>query len=189
MAAKTTRKKAKTESKFYVVNTVADAREKIETKVKTVNEKYLKKQLESGKKFYTELKDSPKKRIDDLIGEGKDSLKKARQTRVDSIQEKVRTTKTDVKKKLDALSDRSQKIYNGLENDAKMIIEDVIEMGKKNLDKIPMKKTVEEKINAGIDAIPAKLNLPSKEEIDNLVAGIDGVSKKVDALNKEYAKA
>ena len=189
MAAKKTDRKAKKESRFYIVKTMADAREKIETKVRTVNEKYVKKQVESGRRFCSELKDSPVKRIDDLIGDGKDVLKKVRKNRMDAIQKKVDTTKKDARKKFDAVSEKSQEIYNGLENDAKLVVEDVIEMGRKNLDRIPMKKTVEEKIKSGIDAVPARLNIPSREEIDNLVAGIDGLSKKVDALNREYANA
>ncbi|MBU2452420.1 MAG: phasin family protein, partial [Proteobacteria bacterium] len=74
-------------------------------------------------------------------------------------------------------------------NDAKLIIENILEMGKKNLDKLPMKKTIEKKISSGIESIPSRLNLPSRDEIDNLVIGIDGVNKKVDELNKHFATA
>ena len=101
----------------------------------------------------------------------------------------MNTTKKDVRKKIDRLNKETRTVYKGIENDAKMILEDMVAMGKKNLDKIPMKKTIEKKISHGIDSIPTRLNLPSKEEIDNLLTGIDGVSKKVDALNKEYATA
>lgn len=179
----------KKESKFYVVKTVNEAKEKIEKKVKTYNEKYVKKQIETGRDFLTELRSDPIKRIDDFIDDSKEALKKARESRLDTIQKKMDTTKSDVRQRFDKLNQEAQKVYKGIGNDAKLVVEDFIEMGKKNLDKLPMKKTLEEKINAGIDSIPSKLNLPSKEEIENLVVGIDGVNKKVDALNKDFAGA
>lgn len=181
--------KTKTESKFYVAKTVAEVKEKIEKKVKTYNEKFIKKQLETGREFLTELKADPVKRIDDLIDEGKEALKKAKTARMENIQKKVDTTKRDVRKKFKRINLETQKVYKGIENDAKLVVEDFIAMGKKNLDKLPMKKTIEKKISAGINAIPSKLNLPSKDEIENLVIGIDGVNKKVDALNKQFANA
>ena len=88
---------------------------------------------------------------------------------------------------MNKLNAEGKKVYKGIENDAKLIMDDFVEMGRKKLDGIPMKKTLEKTITSGIEAIPSRLNLPSKEEIDNLVAGIDGVSKKVDALNRHYA--
>ncbi len=181
--------KTKTESKFYVAKTVAEMKEKIEKKVNTYNEKFVKKQLENGREFLTELKADPVKRIDDLINEGKDALKKAKAVRMENIQKKVDGTKRDVRRKIKKINLETKKVYKGIENDAKLIVEDFIALGKKNLDKLPMKKTIQKKFSAGIDAIPSKLNLPSKQEIENLVIGIDGVNKKVDALSKQYANA
>ncbi len=189
MAAKKSTKTSQKESRFYIGKTINQAKEKIEGKVKTYNEKYVKKQLETGRGFITELKADPIKRIDDLIDDSRDAIKRVRSERMETIQKKVDTTRKDVRKKMDRLTKETRTIYKGIGNDAKLIVEDIVALGKKNLDKMPMKKTIEKKISHGIDAIPSKLNIPSKEEIDNLVAGIDGVNKKVDALNKEYAKA
>jgi hypothetical protein len=186
MATKKAAKSTKKESKFYIAKTINGAREKIEGKVKTYNEKYVKKQLESGREFITELKADPAKRIDGLIDDSKDALKKARSQRMDTLQKKVETTKKDVQKKFNKINKETRTIYKGIENDAKMVLEDIVALGKKNIEKFPMKKNIEKKISAGFNAIPGKLNLPSKEEIDNLVSGIDGVNKKVDALSKHY---
>jgi len=181
--------KTKTESKFYIAKTVVEMKEKIKKKVETYNEKFVKKQLENGREFLTELKADPVKRIDALIDEGKDTLKKAKAVRMGNIQKKVDKTKNDVRKKIEEINLETKKVYKGIGNDAKLIVEDFIAMGKKNLDKLPMKKTIEKKISASINAIPSKLNLPSKDEIENLVIGIDGVNKKVDALHKQFANA
>ncbi len=189
MATKKATKTSKKESRFYIAKTINEAKEKIETKVKTYNEKYVRKQVENGREFITELKADPVKRIDDLIDDSRDAIKRVRVERMETLQKKVDTTKKDVRKKIERVNRETRTVYKGIENDAKLIIEDILALGKKSLDKMPMKKTIEKKISHGIDAIPSKLNIPSKEEIDNLVTGIDGVNKKVDALNKEYAKA
>lgn len=179
----------KKDSRFYIAKTINEAKEKIENKVKTYNEKYVKKQVENGREFITELKADPVKRIDDLIDDSKDAIKRLGSHRTEAIQKKMDTTKKDVRKKVARLHQETRTIYKGIENDAKLILEDIVALGKKNLDKIPMKKAIEKKISHGIDSIPTRLNLPSKEEIDNLVTGIDGVNKKVDALNKQYKTA
>jgi len=189
MATKKENKTAKKESKFYIVKTINETKEKIQTKAKTYNEKYVKKQFENGREFIIELKADPVKKFDDLIDDGKDALEKVKSHRMETFKTKVDTTKKDVRKKIERINQETRTIYKGIENDTKLIVEDIVEMGKKNFDRIPMKKTIEKKISNSIDSIPAKLNLPSKGEIDNLVAGIDGVNKKVDALNKQYVNA
>ena len=108
---------------------------------------------------------------------------------MEKINKKVDTTKSDVRKKIEKINLETKKVYKGIGNDAKLIVEDFIAMGKKNLDKLPMKKTIEKKISDSINAIPSKLNLPSKDEIETLVIGIDGVNKKVDALHKQFTNA
>jgi polyhydroxyalkanoate synthesis regulator phasin len=188
MATKKTIKTAKKESRFYIAKTINEAKEKIETKVKTYNEN-VKKQVENGREFITELKADPVKRIDDLIDDSRDAIKKVKSERLGTLQKKMDATKKDVRKKIERVNKETRTVYKGIGNDAKLIIEDIVALGKKNLDKLPLKKTIGKKLSRGIDAIPSKLNIPSKEEIDNLVTGIDGVNKKVDALNKQYVNA
>jgi len=187
MTTKKATKISQKESRFYIAKTINETKEKIEGKVKTYNEKYVKKQVETGREFITELKADPVKRIDDLIDDSRDAIKRVRVERMENLQKRVATTKKEVRERMDRITKETRTIYKGIGNDAKLIVEDIVALGKKRLDKMPMRKTIEKKISHGIDAIPSKLNIPSKEEIDNLVKGIDGVSKKVDALNKEYA--
>jgi polyhydroxyalkanoate synthesis regulator phasin len=189
MATPKTAKKNQKESRFYIAKTLGDAREKIEKTVKTYNDKYVKKQLETGREFITELKADPVKRIDDLIDDGRDAIKRVRSERMDTLQKKINTTQKEVRQKMDRITKETRTVYKGIGNDAKLIVEDMLALGKKSLAKMPLKKSIEKRISHGIDAIPSKLNIPSKEEIDNLVKGLDGVSKRLDALNKEYARA
>ena len=184
-AAKATKK----ESRFFIAKTVIETKKKIEGRVKTYNEKFIKKSLENGREFISELKKDPIKTIDDLIDDSRETLNKAKSSRMNKFQKKMDATKNGIRRKFATINQKTQRVYKGIENDAKLITEDFLAMGKKNLDKLPMKKTIEKKISAGIDSIPEKLNLPSKGEIDNLVTGIDDVNKKVDTLNKLYANA
>jgi len=179
----------KKESKFYIVKTINETKEKIESKVKTYNEKYVKKQLKIGREFITELGKDPVKTIDDLIYDTREAFEKVKSTRMETVQKKVDTAKKDVREKFEKMNQTTRQVYKGLENDAKLFVEDIIELGKKNMDRIPLKKIIEKKISASVDLIPSKLNLPSKTEIDNLVSEIDGVNKKVDALNSQCAGA
>jgi len=180
----------KIESRFYIAKTINAAKGQIEGKLKTYNEKYIKEQLENGREFITELKADPIKTIDDLIDDSQGVIKKVRSARMDTLQKKVATTKKDVRRQFEKINEKTRTVYKGIESDAKLIAEDLLTLGKKNLDKFPMKKTIEEKISAGIESIPAKLNIPSKAEIDNLLKSINGVNQKVDALNKkEFAGA
>ena len=175
----------KNESRFYLTKTINEAKGQIEKKIKTYNEKYIKEQLENGREFITELKSDPIKTIDDLIDDSQEAIKKVRSTRIKMLQKKVETTKKDVRRQFEKINKKTRTIYKGIESDAKLIAEDVITLGKKNLDKFPMKKTIEKKISTTIDSIPEKLNIPSKAEIDNLLESINGVNQKVDALNKK----
>ncbi len=189
MATKKTAKTAKKESRFYVTKTINETKGKIEDKVSEYNEKFVKKPVDSGREFLSELKADPVKTIDDLIDDSREAIEKEKDARIKAFQKKVEDKKQTYRKKLDKLNVETKKVYYGINNDAKLLVKEFKEMGKKQLDKIPMKKTIEKKITSSINCIPSKLNLPSKEEIDNLVAGIDGVNKKVDALNKDFSKA
>jgi hypothetical protein len=184
-----TKKTNQTESKFYVANTMAQAKEKIEEKVNTVKEKYVKKQVENTWQFINEIKADPVKKFDDIIDDGKDAISKLKTDRVETISKKVERVKKVAKQRVERLNKETQKVYEGIEHDARLIVEEMIALGKEKLDKLSMKKIIKEKVTKGMDAIPSKLNLPSKEEIDKLVTGIDGVNKKVDALNREFAGA
>lgn len=182
-------KKNQEESKFYLAKTLKAAREKIEDKVKNFNEKFVKKQLKNSREFITELKADPVKKIDALIDDSKNTVNKVKETRVKTFKKAVEDRRSKARKGFKKINAKGNKVYKGIENDAKLLFEDFIEMGKKNIDKLPMKKTIEKKISDGFNSIPSKLNLPSKTEIDSLVKEIDGVNRKVDQLNKEYSAA
>jgi polyhydroxyalkanoate synthesis regulator phasin len=182
-------KKDEKKSRFYVTKTISEARAKLEDKVNTANEKYIEKPIKKSREFISELKADPVKTIEDLIDDGREAIEREANTRMDSLKEKVETRKTKMRERMDKINKETRKVYEGIEKDARLVVDDMIDAGKKQLDRIPGKQKVEKKLSATLNAIPSKLNLPSKEEIEGLVAGIDGVSKKVDDLNRDFSKA
>ena len=182
-------KTANGDSKFFVVNTIRKTSGDLKTKVSSYNEKYIEKKIENGKEFLTELKADPIKKFDDLIDDSKDAITEAKAVRVKALRKKVDTTRKTIRSRFNKVNQETRRFYKGIGNDAKLVMDDILELGKKNMNKIPVKKTIEKKISSAIDAIPATFNLPSKSEIDNLVTGIDGVNKKVDELNKQFVSA
>ena len=108
---------------------------------------------------------------------------------METIDKKMDVAKKDILQKIETINKETRTIYKGIGHDVKLIIEDVVTLGKEKLDKMPLKKNIEKKIFDGIDAIPAKFNLPSKEEIDSLITEIEDVDKKINALNKQDLNA
>ena len=189
MTIEKTAEATKGESRFYIAKTMNKARADIEKKLKMYNEKYVKKQFENGREFIAELKADPVKRIDDLIDDSREVIKKVKFHGLETIDKKMDVAKKDVLQKIEKINQETRTIYKGIGHDAKLIIEDMVILGKEKLNKMPLKKNIEKKIFDGIDAIPAKLNLPSKEEIERLITEIEDVDKKISALNKQDVNA
>lgn len=189
MAAETAKKSEQAASRFYVAQTLQKARGGMEERVREIKSRYLEKQMESGKAFLSELRADPIKRIDDLIDDSRETFSRARESRMETVQKKVETAKKQVRDSVDTISRESRKVYDGIRSDAKRVTEDVMDLSRKKLDSMPMKKTVEKKIHVGIHALPSTLHLPSRQEIEDLVSVVDGVNKKVDEINVELAKA
>jgi len=203
--------KLKSESRFYIAKTVSEIRETIKDKVDTCKEKYIKNQLKTGREFITEFKDDPMKRLDDSIDDGKEfikdfktdsrkkyeifiddgreAMKKVKKGPFKAAGKVIDNVKTGTREKMEKAGQTRKEIYRGIEGDARLVVDDMVNMGKKTLDKLSMKKNIENKINSSINSIPSRLNLPDKEEIKSLMNGINGMNKKVDELNKLYMSA
>ena len=181
--------KPKTESRFYIARTVLEIRETIKDKVDTCKEKYIKNQLKTGREFISEFKDDPMKRLNDSIDDGKEAMKKVKKGPFKAAGKIIDNVKTGTREKMEKAGQIRKEIYRGIERDAKLVVDDMVNMGKKTFDKLPIKKNIENKINSTINSIPSRLNLPDKEEIKSLMNGINGMNKKVDELNKLHVSA
>jgi polyhydroxyalkanoate synthesis regulator phasin len=212
--AKKSTKKAvkKTKSQFYVVRTAREAGDNLTDTVKDYNEKYLIKPLKAGKEFMGDVRKDPGKVFDGLVDDGQDFVKGVRKDArktvkdgkklvknlrkdprkvvdgfVDDAKEYVGDVRKDARKTMDSFVDNGKDILEGVEKDVRKVIDDFLDSGKKAFEKIPMVKTVEKKLNSGMKAVPAQLNLPSKKDIEKLTINVKALNKKVDNLRKQYA--
>lgn len=131
-AAKTAKKQKKTEapeeSQFFVVRTAKKAADMWTEKVKTYNEKYVTKYVDSGRDFFKDVEKNARKRYDEML-----------------------------------------------------------ETGKKYKDKVPMVDKFEKRITETYNTVKARINLPTKDDIDRLTTAMDKLTTKVDELNKKYS--
>lgn len=204
---------SKAKTRFYMVKKVQETRADLTAKLEDYNRKYLTQPMESGKTFVTDLKAEPRKtigqliedskaqvtdikkdtwnRLDGLGKDGRELLTKAskhpRETVKDLLDDgkgRVKDIRNQTKEKLQSIADEFKEIKKGVKKDAGLLMSDAIEGSKKAIDQVPGKQRMEKEISSRIEAIPGKLNLPSKKDIDSLVNRVKRLNTKVDALNK-----
>ncbi|MBF0468702.1 MAG: hypothetical protein HQK61_07430 [Desulfamplus sp.] len=192
------------ESKYYTLRTAKETRESIKKRLDEYNEKYVKKTVETGRTFMKDLNADPLKKIDALIDDGTKAVKTIKADSIkkyDELKDKtkdftekvknspfkvmgdiVKDARADTTRKLEEYKENGKKMVENIEKDAEIARKDLLDAGKKALDKVAFKKTVEEKISSTIEKFPSMLNLPSKKEVEELIKGIDSVNRKVDSL-------
>ena len=65
-----------------------------------------------------------------------------------------------------------------------MVLAEAIDASHRALNQVPTTRKIEKEIASRLKALPAAFNLPSREEIDDLVLRVKQLNAKVDALNK-----
>ncbi len=212
--AKKSTKKAviQTKSQFYVVRTAREAGENLTDKVKDYNEKYVNQPFKAGKEFIEDVRKDPRKVYDGLVDDGLDLVKGVRKDAqktvkdgkkfvkdlrkdprkvlddvVDDARGYVGDVRKDVRKTMDGFVDNGKEFLEGVQNDARKVLDDFLDSGKKTIEKIPVVKTVEKKLNSSMKAVPSHLNLPSKKDIEKLTRSVKALNNKVDNLSKQYA--
>jgi hypothetical protein len=184
----------KKESKFYIANTMKDARKKVEGTLKDYDEKFVKVQLKNGRAFFTELKANPIKKVGNLIDENRGIITKTRTRRLELWKKTVENIKEEnfkanTRKKFNEYQTHRKNIYKGIGSDAKIVMDDLKEMGKKNMKKSAIKGKIEKRFAKRVNSIYSTLNIPSKDQVESLLAEVKTVTKKVDALGKDFPRA
>ncbi|MBF0200046.1 MAG: hypothetical protein HQK66_01810 [Desulfamplus sp.] len=197
--------------RYETARAIRDTRDALKKRVDSYNEKYIKGSLESGREFMKELQDDPLKKIDALVDEGTKKIKTLKSDslkRYDDVKSKskdisaklkekpfkyagevVKEIRDDADRVIEKYKEKSRKVINTLEKDIEIARKEFVDNGKKAIEKLPMKKRAEEKINATIEKFPSIFNLPSKKEVEELIKGVDNVSRKVDSLARHASAA
>ena len=181
--------KTQTKSRFYIGQTIIKTKATLQNKIDAQTRKHIKARVKTSRKFISDIKKNPGKQLNSFIDDNKNRIKDFTNDSKKSYQAFINDSKTTM-----------EKVIKGITGDAKLVVSDVKNMKNKTFDnftskksitkrvnKIAAKKSITKAINEIAAKIPSRLNLPSKDEIQGLMTGVDGINKKVDKLNKLYA--
>ena len=76
-------------------------------------------------------------------------------------------------------------IMKGIEKDARIVLDEMVDSGKKTLDNLPGKKKFQKKIEKRIKSVPLQFNLPTRKDIDRLMEKLESLNTKLDTLGQE----
>ena len=204
---------SKASNRFYVVKTVQDAKTRLTQKLEDYNDKFIAQPLKTGKTFATDLKAEPRKTAAKLVDDGKariTDLNKETRTRIETLakdgkafltkagkeprktitslvddgKDLVEELRHNTQEKIEGLSIDLKIFREGVAKDTRMVIDEVIDSGNKALNRVSVKQRIEKEISSRMETIPAKFNLPSKQDVDGLVRRVKELNTKVTALSK-----
>ena len=202
--------------RYYVLKTAADARSSLDQKVKAYNRKLIAEPIEEGKRLVKDLKAAPRKTVAKLVADGKmrmTDLNKDARKRIDGLMKEGQhfvaeagraprktfdSLVADGKTLVDDLRSGTQNrfeellvdlkiVREGVAQDVRLVMSDVVDGSKEMLDQVPGKQQLEKKVVARVEAIPAALNLPSKKDVERLARQVKTLNTKVNKLSKTQA--
>jgi polyhydroxyalkanoate synthesis regulator phasin len=191
-------------SRYYVVRKIQDVRKNAAERVENYHQAFIKDPVESGKAFVEDLRDDPRKALDNLVDESrrlvgdlkKDAGKKVNGVVADGrkLYQKARKNprKTvvgmvdDGRDFAEDLLEDGKSIMKGIEKDARIALDEFVDSGKKALDNLPGKKKFQKTIEKRIQSVPAQFNLPTRKDMDMLMDRLEGLNTKIDTLGKEF---
>ena len=198
-----TRKKAA--SRFYVVRSIQDVRKNMTERVENYHQEFIKDPLQSGKEVVEDFRDDPRKAMDTLIDDSrrfvgdlkKDAKKKVNGVVTDSrkLYKKARKNprKTlnnmvdDGRDFAEDLFEDGKSFMKGIEKDAQIVLDEMVDSGKKAMDNLPGKKKFQKKLENRIESLPKQFNIPTRKDINLLMSKLKDLNQKIDTLGKEIA--
>ena len=149
--------------KVNLVGRVQKAAESVQSTVKDYNEKYVAKTIEKGRETVKEYND---KYVNKAIEKGR--------TYVDGPYKRISGTMDDLLAK-----------GRSMEKDAWKKIDDYVASGRKFMYKVPMVQTVEKRVTSGLNAVPTMVNLPGKNDIDQLTRAMESLNANIESMKKQ----
>jgi len=207
MAQKKTKSqnRKKTTSRFYVVRSIQDARKSMTERMEKYHREFIKDPLRSGKEIVEDFREDPRKAMDTLMDDSRtfaSDLKKEAKKKVNSVvtdgkkfykkaRKNPRKTFTDMvddsRDFAGELVEDGKSFMNGFEKDARIVLDEMVDSGKKALDNLPVKKKFKKNIENRIKALPKQFNMPTKNDINLLTGRLEALSVKIDTLGKEIS--
>ena len=83
--------------------------------------------------------------------------------------------------------DSGKDFVSDIQKDVRKKFNGMVKKGRKTIDEFPTMKTIEKRIYEGFKAIPDRINLASKKDIDKLITSMETLNKKLDSLSHKYS--
>ena len=198
-----TRKKAA--SRFYVVRSIQDVRKNMTERVENYHQEFIKDPLQSGKEVVEDFRDDPRKAMDTLIDDSRrfvGDLKKDAKKKVDGVvtdsRKLYKKARKNPRKTLNNMVDDGRdfaedlfedgkSFMKGIEKDAQIVLDEMVDSGKKAMDNLPGKKKFQKKLENRIESLPKQFNIPTRKDINLLMSKLKDLNQKIDTLGKEIA--
>ncbi len=203
-------------TRFYVVATAQRARRRMSDTLEDYNDTYIARPIKSGKALVADLKKAPRRTLEGLLDDGKEMISdlnqetrsavggmikdgkafltkagKAPRRTLDGVLDDGRSLiddlRVDARSRMADLKADARSLIKGIGKDARLVADEVVAGGRQVLDKVPGKRKIEKEVRVRIRRLPARLNLPSKKDIDGLARRVGTLNKKVDALHRAVA--
>lgn len=178
----TTETQEKEESGFSVIRTVKNTAENVSEKVKAYNEKYVAKTVEKGKTTFKTYND---KYVVKTIEKGRDTVKQYNTKYFSPVIEKGRSKIDAPYQKISKSFDDALAKGRDLEKDAMKRFDEFVDNGRKFMYKVPMVKTIEERVSGSLNSVPRMINMPCKEDIDNLTSAMETLNANIETMKKQ----
>ena len=85
------------------------------------------------------------------------------------------------------LFEDGKSFMKGIEKDAQIVLDEMVDSGKKALDNLPGKKKFQKKLENRIKSLPKQFNIPTRKDINLLMSKLKDLNQKIDTLGKEIA--
>jgi polyhydroxyalkanoate synthesis regulator phasin len=211
-----TQKKTAAKTRFYLVKTVQETRDRVTEKLEDYSQTYIERPIKNGKALVKDLKKAPRKTLSAWIDDGKETIsdlnketratvsgmlkdgrvfltkagQKPRQTLNDVLDDgkaKIEDLSEDTRSRMADLKAETRSFLEGIGKDARLVVDEVVSGSRQALDRIPGKQKIEKEVRSRIRTLPAQFNLPSKKDIDDLARRANRLNKKVEALQRAVA--
>lgn len=211
------RKNRPAATRFYLVKTVQQTRSRVADKLDDYNQTYIARPLKNGRTWATKLKAAPRKTLSAWLDEGKTTItelnkesrsamggmikdsrsfltragKDPRQTLTDLVDDgrsMVKDLQTDTRERMDALKADTRSVLTGIGKDARLVVDEVVSGSRQALDRLPAKRKIEKEVRSRIRTLPARLNLPSRRDVQRLARQVSQLNEKVAALHRTTAR-
>ena len=157
-----TQKKTATKTRFYLVKTVQETRERVTDKLEDYSQTYIDRPIKNGKALVNDLKKAPRKTLSAWIDDGKETIsdlnketrasvsgmikdgkafltkagKKPRQTLNDVLDDgkaKIEDLREDTRSRMAELKADTRSVLEGIGNDARLVVDEVVYSGRQTV--------------------------------------------------------